>query len=106
MALNPMEMVTADMVPDNPGTWLFHCHIAFHNSAGMAVRYQVAAGTTVAQPYPPDPLPPPHPCPLSTSGEGNRWGRGNAPLGSCFNSFSNLCDDARKLCESHYSRIA
>jgi FtsP/CotA-like multicopper oxidase with cupredoxin domain len=38
------------MVPDNPGTWLFHCHIAFHNAAGMAARYQVAAGTTVAQP--------------------------------------------------------
>jgi manganese oxidase len=49
-SLLPMEMVIADMVPDNPGTWLFHCHIAFHNAAGMAARYQVAAGTTVAQP--------------------------------------------------------
>jgi hephaestin len=48
MAINPMEMVTADMVPDDPGTWLFHCHITFHNAAGMAARYAVAAGSTVA----------------------------------------------------------
>ncbi|HEV8125007.1 MAG TPA: multicopper oxidase domain-containing protein [Gemmatimonadales bacterium] len=48
MAVNPMEMVTADMVPDDPGTWLFHCHITFHNAAGMAMRYAVAAGSTVA----------------------------------------------------------
>lgn len=38
----PMEMVVADMVPDNPGTWLYHCHVTFHNAAGMAVRYVVA----------------------------------------------------------------
>ncbi len=37
----PMNMVTANMEPDNPGTWLFHCHVTFHNAAGMAVRYQV-----------------------------------------------------------------
>jgi hephaestin len=36
------------MVPDDPGTWLFHCHITFHNAAGMAMRYAVAAGSTVA----------------------------------------------------------
>ncbi len=40
--VSPMEMVVADMVPDNPGTWLFHCHVTFHNAAGMAVRYVVA----------------------------------------------------------------
>jgi FtsP/CotA-like multicopper oxidase with cupredoxin domain len=28
-------------VPDNPGTWLFHCHVSLHNAAGMAVRYRV-----------------------------------------------------------------
>jgi hephaestin len=38
-----MEMVVADMVPDNPGTWLFHCHVTFHNAAGMAARYRVEA---------------------------------------------------------------
>ncbi len=39
--LMAMEMLTADMVPDNPGTWLFHCHVTFHNAAGMAARYAV-----------------------------------------------------------------
>jgi FtsP/CotA-like multicopper oxidase with cupredoxin domain len=36
-----MEMVVADMVPDDVGTWLFHCHVTFHNNAGMAVRFAV-----------------------------------------------------------------
>jgi len=36
-----MQMSTADMVPDNVGTWLFHCHVSFHNEEGMAVRYKV-----------------------------------------------------------------
>ncbi|HET7109687.1 MAG TPA: multicopper oxidase domain-containing protein [Gemmatimonadales bacterium] len=40
-ALLPMQMVTADMVPDDVGTWLFHCHVSFHNEEGMAVRYRV-----------------------------------------------------------------
>jgi len=40
-AVMPMEMLTADMVADNPGIWLFHCHVTFHNAAGMAVRYRV-----------------------------------------------------------------
>ena len=40
-SLNDMQMVTADMVPDNPGTWLFHCHISMHLSAGMQARYAV-----------------------------------------------------------------
>lgn len=34
-------MVVADIVPDNPGTWLFHCHVNDHISAGMLTRYQV-----------------------------------------------------------------
>ena len=38
----PMQMVTADMVPDDPGIWLFHCHVSFHNLGGMAVRYVVS----------------------------------------------------------------
>ncbi len=40
-SLNFMGMATADMVPDNVGVWLFHCHVSFHNAAGMAVRYRV-----------------------------------------------------------------
>ncbi|MGH9518375.1 MAG: multicopper oxidase domain-containing protein, partial [Terriglobales bacterium] len=35
------QMVTADMVPDMPGTWLYHCHISDHMLAGMVARYQV-----------------------------------------------------------------
>ena len=35
------QMETADMVPDNPGTWMFHCHIDDHMDAGMATLYKV-----------------------------------------------------------------
>jgi hephaestin len=34
-------MITADMVPDDPGIWLFHCHVNDHITAGMITRYQV-----------------------------------------------------------------
>jgi len=34
-------MVTVDMVPDNPGIWMFHCHISDHLAAGMHAHYQV-----------------------------------------------------------------
>ncbi|HET7470391.1 MAG TPA: multicopper oxidase domain-containing protein [Gemmatimonadales bacterium] len=43
LSLPFMGMVIANMVPDNVGTWLFHCHVSFHNSAGMAVRYRVTS---------------------------------------------------------------
>ena len=35
------DMITADMVPDAPGIWLYHCHISDHMLAGMVARYQV-----------------------------------------------------------------
>ena len=41
LSLTTMEMVTADMVPDNPGTWLFHCHVAPHQLAGMLATFKV-----------------------------------------------------------------
>jgi hypothetical protein len=41
VSLLPAGMVTADMVPDNPGTWLFHCHVNDHIAAGMLTRYRV-----------------------------------------------------------------
>lgn len=25
--------------PDNPGVWLFHCHIAWHVSQGLSVQF-------------------------------------------------------------------
>jgi hephaestin len=39
--LLPMGMIVADMVPDNPGVWLFHCHVGPHLDAGMVTRYEV-----------------------------------------------------------------
>jgi hephaestin len=41
LSLMTMQMVTANMVPDNPGTWLFHCHVAPHLLAGMAATFTV-----------------------------------------------------------------
>ena len=34
-------MQTGDMVTDDPGIWLFHCHVNDHILAGMMTRYQV-----------------------------------------------------------------
>jgi FtsP/CotA-like multicopper oxidase with cupredoxin domain len=39
--LMPGMMMVSDMVPDDPGTWLFHCHVNDHISAGMLMRYRV-----------------------------------------------------------------
>ncbi len=41
MALLPMGMQVADMVPDNPGTWLIHCHVSGHMRFGMQALYTV-----------------------------------------------------------------
>jgi hephaestin len=41
VSLLPASMVVADMRPDNPGTWLFHCHVADHIAAGMQATYTV-----------------------------------------------------------------
>lgn len=41
LALSPAQMLVADMVPDDPGTWLFHYHVSDHMAAGMAARYRV-----------------------------------------------------------------
>jgi FtsP/CotA-like multicopper oxidase with cupredoxin domain len=39
--LSPAQMMVADMKPDNPGIWLYHCHVSDHMQAGMLARYQV-----------------------------------------------------------------
>ncbi len=39
--LLPAGMIVADMVPDDVGTWLFHCHVNDHITAGMLARYRV-----------------------------------------------------------------
>ncbi len=37
-----MGMLVADMVPDNPGVWMFHCHVGPHLQGGMSSLYTVA----------------------------------------------------------------
>lgn len=49
--LLPGSMVAVDMVADNPGTWLFHCHVADHMEFGMMATYTIYA-------------PPPRSCPI------------------------------------------
>lgn len=41
LELLPGSMRTADMQPDNPGTWLYHCHVNDHIKAGMLARFRV-----------------------------------------------------------------
>ena len=43
VSLLPASMVVGDMVPDDAGVWLFHCHVNDHIVAGMQTRYQVTA---------------------------------------------------------------
>jgi len=58
LSLLPASMMVADMVPDDPGIWEFHCHVANHITAGMRTRYQVLTpdhqnpGETPAQQLP------------------------------------------------------
>jgi len=40
--LMPASMVTADMNADNPGEWMYHCHVADHINAGMMTTYLIA----------------------------------------------------------------
>ncbi|MBN8247061.1 MAG: multicopper oxidase domain-containing protein, partial [Verrucomicrobia bacterium] len=39
--LLPATMKVADMRADNPGSWLFHCHVADHMTEGMFARFTV-----------------------------------------------------------------
>ena len=39
--LLPGSMATVDMIADNPGTWMYHCHVADHIKAGMLTTYTV-----------------------------------------------------------------
>jgi len=37
----PAQMLTVDMIPDDPGTWLYHCHVDDHMDMGMVAMYKV-----------------------------------------------------------------
>ncbi len=39
--LLPGSMAVADMVANNPGTWMFHCHVADHMESGMMAAYTI-----------------------------------------------------------------
>jgi FtsP/CotA-like multicopper oxidase with cupredoxin domain len=39
--IGPAEFVTADMVPDMAGSWMFHCHVDEHMMTGMMTDYTV-----------------------------------------------------------------
>ena len=41
VAMSPMAMAVADMVPDMLGTWLFHCHVNDHLDNGMYSLFKV-----------------------------------------------------------------
>jgi len=58
--LLPGSMKTVDMMADNPGTWMFHCHVRDHMEGGMMAVYVV--------------YPPARACPVSFSG-GDFWQR-------------------------------
>ncbi|HZD92927.1 MAG TPA: multicopper oxidase domain-containing protein [Candidatus Sulfotelmatobacter sp.] len=56
--LVPAISKSVDMKADNPGSWMFHCHVADHMEGGMMVFFSV--------------LPPPNPCPVKF-GAGEFW---------------------------------
>lgn len=39
--LTPISFEVVDMIPDNEGQWLFHCHVASHFMQGMSAFYQI-----------------------------------------------------------------
>jgi manganese oxidase len=41
VSMGPAQTITVDMVPDDPGIWLFHCHVSDHMEAGMITKYEV-----------------------------------------------------------------
>ena len=41
--LLPMSMKVLDMYPDNTGTWLYHCHVNDHLTAGMLALFTVTS---------------------------------------------------------------
>ncbi|HUA16469.1 MAG TPA: multicopper oxidase domain-containing protein [Verrucomicrobiae bacterium] len=44
--LLPASMTSADMMADNPGSWMFHCHVSDHMEAGMMAIYTIVAPVT------------------------------------------------------------
>ncbi len=43
LSIAPAQILRVDMQRDNPGIWLYHCHVSDHMTMGMSSRYQVLA---------------------------------------------------------------
>jgi FtsP/CotA-like multicopper oxidase with cupredoxin domain len=41
VTLMPAEMRTVDMIADNVGIWMFHCHVSDHLEAGMHAHFEI-----------------------------------------------------------------
>jgi len=41
ISILPAQSLVADMVPDDTGMWMFHCHLDDHMAAGMMAMYEV-----------------------------------------------------------------
>jgi len=41
LELMPGSMKTVDMLADNPGSWMFHCHVGDHMESGMMAVYTI-----------------------------------------------------------------
>lgn len=48
--LLPGSMATADMVANNPGTWMLHCHVSEHMESGMMAAYTIYEPQTCSSP--------------------------------------------------------
>jgi hypothetical protein len=48
--LLPASTLAVDMVADNPGIWLFHCHVSDHMEAGMMATFTIYEPPTRACP--------------------------------------------------------
>ena len=95
VAVSPAQMETVDMIPDNPGIWLFHCHVSDHMAGGMVARYQVLPWPTVVCR--------PTPRSAETPNMQSRYGRSSNPvwqilrerrrkLGVSQEAFADLCE--------------
>jgi len=42
--LLPASFRVADMTPDNPGFWMFHCHVNHHIHGGMTALFEIRPG--------------------------------------------------------------
>lgn len=51
MEVGPAAMKVGDMVADNPGTWMLHCHVSDHMMGGMYALYTIndSTGTVAAK---------------------------------------------------------